>query len=123
MPASTRRSKTGSIDFVDDLANIVPAVLTWRCWDPAEEVEFVQRAGARGDLHAGALPDIERVTAMHREMGLDMVNNMLEIRENPRPGIVNGLLQMRIDGEPAPDLEILVISAWSSAVASTPRPR
>jgi len=52
-------------------------------------------------------PDIERVTAMHREMGLDMVNTMLEIRENPRPGIVNGLLQMRIDGEPAPDLEIL----------------
>jgi cytochrome P450 len=52
-------------------------------------------------------PDIERVTAMHREMGLDMVNTMLEIRENPRPGIVNGLLQLRIDGEPAPDLEIL----------------
>lgn len=44
---------------------------------------------------------------MHREMGLDMVNNMIEIRANPRPGIVNGLLQMRIDGEPAPELEIL----------------
>jgi cytochrome P450 len=63
-------------------------------------------------VHAAAYtpehsPDIEKVTAMHREMGLDMVNNMLEIRENPRPGIVNALLQMRIDGEPAPDLEIL----------------
>jgi cytochrome P450 len=44
---------------------------------------------------------------MHKQMGLDMVNNMLEIRENPRPGIVNALLQMRIDREPAPDLEIL----------------
>jgi cytochrome P450 len=52
-------------------------------------------------------PDIERVTAMHREMGLDMVNNMIEIRADPRPGIVNGLLEMRIDGEPAPELEIL----------------
>jgi cytochrome P450 len=40
-------------------------------------------------------------------MGLDMVNNMIEIREDPRPGLVNALLQMRIDGEPAPDLEIL----------------
>src|SRR5262249_51706883 len=63
-------------------------------------------------VHAAAYtpehsPDIERVTAMHKEMGLDMVNSMLEIRENPRPGIVNGLLHMRIDGEPAPDLEIL----------------
>jgi cytochrome P450 len=44
---------------------------------------------------------------MHRQMGLDLLNNMIEIRENPRPGIVNGLVQMRIDGEPAPDLEIM----------------
>ncbi|HEX3545978.1 MAG TPA: cytochrome P450, partial [Mycobacterium sp.] len=39
--------------------------------------------------------------------GLDMVNNMIEIREKPRPGLVNALLQARIDGEPAPDIEIL----------------
>jgi cytochrome P450 len=32
---------------------------------------------------------------------------MVEIRQNPRPGIVNGLIQLRIDGEPAPDLEIM----------------
>jgi cytochrome P450 len=44
---------------------------------------------------------------MHRQMGLDLLTNMIEIRENPRPGIVNGLLQLRIDGEPAPDLEIM----------------
>ena len=40
-------------------------------------------------------------------MGLDLVNNMIEIRNNPRPGVVNALVEMRIDGEPAPDLEIL----------------
>ena len=40
-------------------------------------------------------------------MGLDLVNSMIEIRNNPRPGVVNALVQMRIDGEPAPDLEIL----------------
>jgi cytochrome P450 len=98
----------GSIDFVDDLANIVPAVLTlamlgirlekWNLYsEPVHAAVYTPE-------HS---PDIERVTAMHREMGLDMVNNMLEIRENPRPGILNGLLEMRIDGEPAPDLEIL----------------
>src|SRR6478735_9551237 len=32
---------------------------------------------------------------------------MMEIRGNPRPGLVNALLQLRIDGEPAPDMEIL----------------
>jgi cytochrome P450 len=100
--------EAGSIDFVDDLANIVPAVLTlamlgiplkkWNLYsEPVHAVVYTPE-------HS---PDIERVTAMHREMGLDMVNTMLEIRENPRPGIVNGLLQLRIDGEPAPDLEIL----------------
>jgi cytochrome P450 len=52
-------------------------------------------------------PDIDKIVAMHRQMGLDLLNNMVEIKENPRPGIVNGLIQMRIDGEPAPDLEIM----------------
>jgi cytochrome P450 len=98
----------GSIDFVDDLANIVPAVLTLAMLGiPLKKWNMYSEP-----IHAAVYtpehsPDIERVTAMHREMGLDMVNSMLEIRENPRPGIVNGLLQMRIDGEPAPDLEIL----------------
>ena len=59
-----------------------------------------------GDLVTAAR-DIDKIVAMHRQMGLDLLNNMIEIRENPRPGIVNGLIQMRIDGEPAPDLEIM----------------
>jgi cytochrome P450 len=98
----------GSIDFVDDLANIVPAVLTLAMLGiPLKKWNMYSEP-----IHAAVYtpehsPDIKRVTAMHREMGLDMINSMLEIRENPRPGIVNGLLQMRIDGEPAPDLEIL----------------
>jgi cytochrome P450 len=52
-------------------------------------------------------PDAPRVAEMNRQMGIDMINTMMEIRENPRPGLVNALLQLRIDGEPAPDLEIL----------------
>ena len=52
-------------------------------------------------------PDAARVAEMNRQMGIDMINTMMEVRENPRPGLVNALLQLRIDGEPAPDLEIL----------------
>src|SRR3546814_12484974 len=44
---------------------------------------------------------------MNRQMGIDMITTMMEVRENPRPGLINALLQLRIDGEPAPDLEIL----------------
>jgi cytochrome P450 len=99
--------ETGSIDFVDDLANVVPAVLTLAMLGiPLKKWNLYSEPVHAAVYTPEHSPDIERVTAMHREMGLDMVNNMLEIRENPRPGIVNGLLQLRIDGEPAPDLEI-----------------
>jgi cytochrome P450 len=98
----------GSIDFVDDLANVVPAVLTLAMLGiPIKKWNLYSEPVHAAVYTPEHSPDIERVTAMHREMGLDMVNNMLEVRENPRPGILNGLLQMRIDGEPAPDLEIL----------------
>ena len=100
--------ESGRIDFVDDLANIVPAVLTLAMLGiPLKKWNLYSEPVHAAVYTPEHSPDIERVTAMHREMGLDMVNNMLEIRENPRPGIVNGLLEMRIDGEPAPDLEIL----------------
>jgi cytochrome P450 len=102
------RIEEGRIDFVDDLANIVPAVLTLAMLGiPLKKWNLYSEPVHAAVYTPEHSPDIERVTAMHREMGLDMVNNMLEIRENPRPGIVNALLQMRIDGEPAPDLEIL----------------
>jgi cytochrome P450 len=98
----------GRIDFVEDLANVVPAVLTLAMMG----IPLKKWAIYSGPTHAAVYtpedsPDIERVLAMHRQMGLDLLNNMLEIRKNPRPGLVNALIQMRIDGEPAPDLEIM----------------
>lgn len=98
----------GRIDFVDDLANIVPAVLTLAMLG----IPLAKWAVYSEPTHAAVYtpedsPDIERVLAMHRQMGLDLLTNMIEIREHPRPGLVNALIGMRIDGEPAPDLEIL----------------
>ncbi len=52
-------------------------------------------------------PDAERVAEMHRAMGIDLLSNLAEIKANPRPGLVDGLVGLRIDGEPAPDLELL----------------
>jgi cytochrome P450 len=98
----------GRIDFVDDLANIVPAVLTLAMLG----IPLKNWAIYSEPVHASVYtpehsPDIDKIVAMHRQMGLDLLTNMVEIRENPRPGIVNGLIQLRIDGEPAPDLEIM----------------
>ena len=98
----------GHIDFVDDLANIVPAVLTLAILGiPLKKWNIYSEPVHAAVYTPEHSPDIQRVTEMHRQMGLDMVNNMIEIRQNPRPGVVNALAQMRIDGEPAPDLEIL----------------
>jgi cytochrome P450 len=100
--------ETGRIDFVDDLANVVPAVLTLAMMGiPLNKWKVYCEPVHAGVYTPEDSPDIDRVLAMHREMGLDLLNNMLDIRENPRPGLVNALLQMRIDGEPVPDMEIL----------------
>jgi cytochrome P450 len=102
------RIEKGRIDFVDDLANVVPAVLTLAMMGiPLKKWALYSEPTHAAVYTPEHSPDVERVAAMHRQMGLDLLNNMLEIRENPRPGIVNALLQLRVDGEPAPDMEIL----------------
>jgi cytochrome P450 len=98
----------GVIDFVDDLANIVPAVLTLAMMG----IELKKWAIYSEPAHASVYtpehsPDAVRVAEMNRQMGIDLLTNMLEIKENPRPGMVNALLQLRIEGAPAPDMEIL----------------
>ena len=100
--------ESGRIDFVDHLANVVPAVFTLAMMG----VELKKWNIYSEPTHASVYtpehsPDREKINAQHREMGIDILNNMFEIRENPRPGLVNALLQLRIDGEPAPDMEIL----------------
>lgn len=106
--ALDEKIETSRIDFVEDLANIVPAVLTLAMMGIELDKWLIYSEPA----HAGVStpehsPDAPRVAEMNRQMGIDMINTMMEIREKPRPGLVNALLQLRIDGEPAPDLEIL----------------
>ncbi len=106
--ALDEKIESGRIDFVDDLANIVPAVLTLAMmgielnkWPVYSEPAHLSVSTPE---HS---PDAPRVAEMNRQMGIDMITTMMELRENPRPGMINALLQLRIDGEPAPDLEIL----------------
>jgi cytochrome P450 len=102
------KTESGRIDFVDDLANIVPAVLTLAMLGiPLKKWAIYSEPTHAAVYTPEDSPEIDRVIAMHRQMGLDLLNNMIEIRENPRPGLVNALVQMRIDGEPAPDIEIM----------------
>jgi cytochrome P450 len=100
--------ESGRIDFVDDLANIVPAVLTLAMMGIELKKWMIYSEPAHLSVSTPEhSPDAARVAEMNRQMGIDMINTMMEVRESPRPGLVNALLQLRIDGEPAPDLEIL----------------
>ncbi|HEY7053431.1 MAG TPA: cytochrome P450 [Mycobacterium sp.] len=100
--------ESGHIDFVDDLANIVPAVLTLAMMGiPLKKWAIYSEPTHASVYTPEDSPEMDNVIEMRREMGLDLVTTMIEIRDNPRPGMVNALLQFKIDGEPAPDIEIL----------------
>lgn len=98
----------GRIDFVDDLANVTPAVLTmamlgiplkkWALYsEPTHAMVYTPE-------HS---PDAPRVREQQMQLIMDLMANVDAIREKPRPGVVNALINMRIDGEPAPVVEIL----------------
>ena len=104
--------ETGRIDFVDDLANIAPAVLTLgmlgmplKNWDIYVE-----------PIHASVYtspnsPDIARIQASRLAMRDDMMGQLAEIRANPRPGLIDALATAEINGAVPPDFELLGIIA------------
>ncbi|MCX5044252.1 cytochrome P450 [Aldersonia sp. NBC_00410] len=103
--------ESGKIDFVDDLANIVPAVLTLAMMGIPVERWTVYNEPVHAAVYTPHdSPDIPRINELHRAMGLDLLTNLIEIRENPRPGLVNAVVHAPIEGENA-DMERLGILA------------
>ncbi len=98
----------GRIDFVDDLANVVPAVLTLAMLG----IPLKKWALYSEPMHASiytpeSSPEMPAVMETYFAMGMDLMNQVNEIRVSPRPGLVNALLEMRIDGAPPPEDELL----------------
>jgi cytochrome P450 len=104
--------ETGRIDFVDDLANVVPAVLTLgmlgvplKNWDIYVE-----------PIHASVYtppnsPDMPRLQASRLAMRDDMMGQLSDIRANPRPGLIDALARAEINGTVPPDFELLGVIA------------
>ena len=98
----------GRIDFVDDLANVTPAVLTMAMLGIPLNKWVIYCEPTHASVYTPEhSPEAARVIEQTHEMGMDLLANVNEIRENPRPGLANALINMRIDGEPVPELEIL----------------
>ena len=99
--------ETGRIDFVDDLANIVPAVFTlammgiplknWTIYCEPMHAAIYTREGT---------DEAARVALLHRQMGIDLATQLARIRADPRPGLVDALLRLEINGEAQPDIEL-----------------
>jgi cytochrome P450 len=101
------RIEKGTIDFVDDLANIVPAVMTlammglplvdWVIYcEPAHATVYTPPQS----------PDMARVVAASMAMAARLAESIVEIRQKPRPGMVDGLIRASICGRPASDEDI-----------------
>jgi len=98
----------GRIDFVDDLANIAPAVLTLAMMGvPLKKWTLYCEPAHAGVYTPADSPQAPKVLEQTVAMGMDLLDHLLEIRENPRPGLVDAMARLQINGEPAPDIELL----------------
>ncbi|MDT5079542.1 MAG: hypothetical protein QOJ80_4179 [Mycobacterium sp.] len=100
--------EAGRIDFVDDLANIVPAVLTLGLLGvPLSDWEIYCEPAHASVYTPADSPDAHRVSELQIASAMDLMRHVVDIRENPRPGLIDAMVQMRVDGVPAPDEELL----------------
>ena len=100
--------ESGRFDFVDDLVNIVPAVLTmamlglpladWHVYcEPTHALVYTPPGS----------PDQERVNQMTMQMVGTLIQNIADARQNPKPGMIKALIDARVDGEPLDDFGVL----------------
>lgn len=101
--------ETGEIDFVRDLANIVPAVMTmgllgvpmkdWDIYcDPVHASVYLPPNTPEKDANSKLL---------QKAFGEHMIEWVKKIREEPRPGLINALNNATVNGEPAPFADVL----------------
>jgi cytochrome P450 len=99
--------ETGRIDFVDDLANIVPAVLTLAMMGlPLKDWPIYCEPAHAGVYTKPDSPDRPRVMAASEEMRRRLQTSLPEVRENPRPGLVEALANCDLNGRVPDDEEL-----------------
>lgn len=101
--------ETGKIDFVDDLANLVPAVMTMGLLGvPLREFEPYVEPTHASIYTSPDDPDIVRVRETQQRMGMEMYKSLQRIREDGTPGLIDALLHVDLGDEPpADDAELL----------------
>jgi cytochrome P450 len=104
--------ETGRIDFVDHLANVVPAVLTLAMLGvPLKNWSIYCEAVHRSVYTPPESPEMAQVREDQIKMFTDMYGQLSEIRATPRPGMIDALARAEINGKTPPDMELLGVIA------------
>ncbi|KAK1184963.1 cytochrome P450 [Streptomyces sp. NBS 14/10] len=102
------RIETGRIDFVDDLANTVPAVLTLAMMGiPLKKWELYNEPAHSGVYTPPDSPEMARVVQAHRAMLQDIAATIQDVRAHPRPGLADALVRMEIDGRAPAEADLV----------------
>jgi cytochrome P450 len=104
--------ESGRIDFVDDLANVVPAVLTLAMLG----VPLAKWSLYCEPTHASVYtppdsPDYARVQQAAMDMYMDLFAELTEIKASPRPGMIDALAKAQINGKAPDDMELVGVLA------------
>jgi len=100
--------ETGRIDFVDDLANVVPAVLTLAMMGiPLKKWSIYCEPVHASVYTPPESPEMARVRDPSMVMYQDMFGELAAIKENPRPGLIDALARAEINGQKPGHMELL----------------
>jgi cytochrome P450 len=99
--------ESGRIDFVDDLANVVPAVMTLALMGLplVDWVIYCEPAHAQVYTPPNS-PDVERLLQSLRLMEQKLAEGITEVRRRPRPGMVHALIEGTVCGQRLSDEDI-----------------
>jgi len=102
------RIETGSIDFVEELANVVPAIQTLAMLG----LPLVDWPIYNEPFHAAVYtppdsPDMPRVMELVGTMLNNVAAGVASVRANPRPGLIDAIINAEIEGRAPTDDEVI----------------
>jgi len=105
--ALDEKIESGAIDFVDDLANVVPAVLTLAMMGlPLKDWPIYSGPSHAMVYTPPTSPDMPRVVQEAIRMMQRLAQAVVEARQQPRPGLIDALIHAQINGNSPSDEDI-----------------
>ena len=103
------RIETGTIDFVDHLANIVPAVMTLAMLGvPLKEWEVHCEPVHASIYTPPESPEMAKVMESYAQSMALIYGHLAEIKANPRPGLIDALHNADIVGDKPGEMDVLM---------------